>query len=119
MKRQHFIIISVVLALVGIFFLFVRPALRKKKDDEKLDRSETDGTAKTVEPPKNVKPPFQGKVIATVLNVRDNPSLSGMVVTKLKQGRPVDVKREIGEWYELALPPLTRAFVHKNYIKSA
>ncbi len=122
MNKRIFLITAIVLVLVVVFIFVIKPVLdkakEKKEDKKKLDRTETDGTAKTVEPPRNMKPPFKGVVTASVLNVRDTPSLSGKVLTKIAKGRSVDVMRETGEWYELGLPPLVRAFVHKNYIKS-
>ncbi len=59
---------------------------------------------------------FKGRVLATRLNVRDRPGISGERVGELAKNSIVDVVEEDGEWLEIGFNDRS-AFVHRDYVE--
>jgi len=58
-----------------------------------------------------------GKVDATSLNVREEPSKDADKVTSLKDGTRVEVLDKEGEWYKIRYGENVRGYVMAEYIK--
>ncbi len=58
---------------------------------------------------------LMGKVTASSLNVRPDPSTSNEPITKLDNGVEVSVLKQVEDWYEIALPDST-GFVSAKFI---
>jgi N-acetylmuramoyl-L-alanine amidase len=71
----------------------------------------TEGT--TAEQPALVK----GIVTATILNIRDNASLKGKVIGKLKKGESVKISKELDDWSEIQLPNQKKGWVASWYLE--
>jgi len=58
----------------------------------------------------------KGTIVADVLNVRARPGLFYEILCKLKEGDSVSVVAENDEWYEIAAPAESQAWLSSDYV---
>lgn len=59
----------------------------------------------------------KGITTASVLNVRQEPSTSGHVLSRLSQGSEVIIVSARGEWYQIKTQHINNGWVHSDFVK--
>lgn len=66
--------------------------------------------------PKQKTALFQGEINDNHINVRSDSTVTAKIICIANKGEPVEVVRELYEWYEIRLPKTAPAFIRKDLV---
>ena len=66
--------------------------------------------------PKHKSGLFQGEINANNINIRSDSTVSSKIICIANNGEPVEVVKELYEWYRVRLPKTAPSFIKKNLV---